>query len=133
VGVLPVGQVAAVEPAVDRLDDPQLLGFAFGVGPQQLLDRRVLGEQAVPVVVAVDLDRPEQRRDRCRGQQCVDGHLVVLERLVRRDVTPQRVEGVDRALRPALEVARERRRRRDRVAGGAAQSDQPVVAVRQCG
>jgi hypothetical protein len=98
--VAPVGdldhgpRLAVPAPRVD-LDHPELVR----AGVDQLPDRRVLGEQAVPVGAVPDPHGPEQGGDGRRGQHHVGGDLVA-PAVERPELAREDVDGPEQQHRP---------------------------------
>ena len=100
-------ELAPVGDAVDRLrdaiapfridlDDPDLVGIGRLPVRHEVLDRRILREQAVPVVVPIDLDGPEDVRNRGRSQDRLRREVVLAEEF---ELAREHVDGADQQRR----------------------------------
>ena len=99
-----VGGAARDARPLDRVDgnENRVLRFALADERGQ---RRIAGIAAVPIGLAVDLDRLEHRRQTGRGEQDVGRHGVVLEHLAASGAHIGRGdEEMDRRLRQDLEI-----------------------------
>ena len=77
--------------------------ISSGPSVDELANRRILREQAVPIGSAVDVDRAEQRRDRRRGQDRLHRNLLAaaVERL---EVAGEDVDRTDQEHRRPVRV-----------------------------
>ena len=99
-----VGRAARHPRALYRIDRNQNRVLRFAL-PNERGQRRIAGIAAVPIGLAVDLDRLEHRRQTGRGEQNIRRHGVVLEHLAASGAHIGRGnEQMDRRLGQDLEV-----------------------------